>query len=106
MVQPTSVLRAARNAFLTLIVVLMGVSVYQFAFVGNPSPLSAGLWTLGVVVYYLSKVYYDRQSNPEDTNTGPPDNSGTGPETESPGVSTRKSEDADSENKLKSDPLE
>jgi hypothetical protein len=52
-------LLAARNGFLGLFVVLFGLSVYQF--INGEGFLAGGLWTLGAVVFYASKFYYNRQ---------------------------------------------
>lgn len=60
-VEADSPMRAARNAFMVLILVLLGLSVYQFVFVEAGGLTIPALWTLGVVVYFLSKLYYDRQ---------------------------------------------
>lgn len=51
---------AARNAFIVLLVVLFGLSVYQFAFVENGDMMAAALWTLGAAVFYVSRTYYRR----------------------------------------------
>ncbi len=53
---------AARNAFLVLLVVLFGFSVYQFAFVDDAPPTGAALWALGAGVYYFSRYYYRKQA--------------------------------------------
>ena len=58
---PDPVMAAARNAFVVLIVVLLGLSIYEFA-AGEGDLLAATLWTLGVVVFYVSKAYYQRTS--------------------------------------------
>jgi len=63
MIEADPVMRAARNGFLVLIVVLLGLSVYRFVFVDEGGLTIAGLWTLGVVVYYASKYYYRRQDS-------------------------------------------
>jgi hypothetical protein len=60
MVEADPVMRAARNGFLVLIVVLLGLSVYRFWFVEKGGMTIPALWTLGVVVYYGSKLYYER----------------------------------------------
>lgn len=57
-----AVLRAARNAFLVLLVALVAVGVYQFATVGAIRPEITGLWLGGVVVYMGSKWFYSRQA--------------------------------------------
>lgn len=54
------VLRAARNAYLVLIVTLLGIGIYQLVTVGEVRPEILGLWIGGVVVYYGSKWYYER----------------------------------------------
>lgn len=59
-----SVLLAARNAFLVLFVVLLGLSIYQFVTGGGF--LAGALWTLGALVFYASKYYYQRDAREED----------------------------------------
>ena len=60
MVEADPVMRAARNGFMTLIVVLLGLSIYEFVFVDGSRLIAPALWTLGVVVFYASKLYYQR----------------------------------------------
>lgn len=60
MVEADPVMRAARNGFLVLIVVLLGLSIYEFVFVDGSRLTVPALWTLGVVVFYASKLYYQR----------------------------------------------
>lgn len=55
------VMQAARNGFLVLIVVLLAVSVYEFVYVDQSGLTVPALWTLGAVVYFASKYYYERQ---------------------------------------------
>jgi hypothetical protein len=64
MVEADPVMRAARNGFLVLILVLMGVSVYEFVYVENSGLVTPALWTIGVVIFYGSKYYYQRQESP------------------------------------------
>ena len=54
------VLKSARNAFLVLILALLGVGLYQIAMVGSVTPVIGGIWLAGVVAFYGSKVYYGR----------------------------------------------
>lgn len=61
MVEADPAMRAGRNAFLVLFVVLMALSLYRFFFVEAGGLLVAGLWTLGAVVFYASKYYYTRE---------------------------------------------
>jgi len=60
MAEADPVMRAARNGFLVLIVVLLGLSIYEFVFVDGSRLTVPALWTLGVVVFYASKFYYQR----------------------------------------------
>ena len=60
MAEADPVMRAARNGFLVLIVVLLGLSIYEFVFVDGSRLIVPALWTLGVVVFYASKFYYQR----------------------------------------------
>ena len=53
-----AVLRSARNAFLALMVVALGVGVYQFVTTGRIAPGTAVIWAVGAAVYYVSKYYY------------------------------------------------
>lgn len=55
------VMRAARNGFLVLIVVLLAVSVYEFVYVEQSGLTVPALWALGAGVFYASKYYYQRQ---------------------------------------------
>lgn len=52
------VMRAARNGFLVLIVVLLGLSIYEFVYVDDSGLSIPALWTLGVIVFYGSRYYY------------------------------------------------
>jgi hypothetical protein len=61
MVEADPVMRAARNGFLVLIVVLLGLSIYEFVYVDQSGMTVPALWTLGVVVFYVSRYYYQRQ---------------------------------------------
>lgn len=65
MVEADPVMRAARNGFLVLIIVLLGLSVYRFWFLEEGGMTIPLLWTLGVVVYYGSKLYYERTETGE-----------------------------------------
>jgi Ca2+/Na+ antiporter len=56
-------IRAARNGFLVLIVLLLTMSVYQFMLLSDPEPLIAVLWIVGAAVFYASRYYYRRQEN-------------------------------------------
>jgi len=64
MVEADPVMRAARNAFMVLILVLLGLSVYRFVYVEDGGLTVPALWTVGIVVYYASKYYYQRQESP------------------------------------------
>jgi hypothetical protein len=67
MVEADPVMRAARNGFLVLIVVLLGLSVYQFIYVDEGGLTIPAVWTVGAGVYYASKYYYQRQSRTAST---------------------------------------
>ncbi|PSP24763.1 hypothetical protein BRC61_01365 [Halobacteriales archaeon QH_10_65_19] len=61
MVEADPVMRAARNGFLVLIVVLLGLSVYQFIYVDDGGLTIPAVWAVGAGVYYASKYYYQRR---------------------------------------------
>ncbi|MEF8814999.1 MAG: hypothetical protein V5A55_14485 [Halovenus sp.] len=63
MVEADPVMRAARNGFLVLILVLLLLSVYRFVFVDEGGLMVPALWTLGVAVFYASRYYYRRQDD-------------------------------------------
>lgn len=56
-----AVMRSARNAFLALLVVLIGVSGYQFVTIGKITPEIAVVWVTGAGTFYLSKWHYGRR---------------------------------------------
>jgi len=55
-----AVLYSARNAFLVLLLVLVGLSLYQFATLGRIRPGIAVVWVAGAGTFYLSKWHYGR----------------------------------------------
>jgi hypothetical protein len=55
-----AVLRSARNAFLALMLVAVGVGVFQFVTSGAIAPGTAVIWATGAAVFYVSKYYYGR----------------------------------------------
>ncbi len=57
------VLLAARNAFLFVLLALVGVSSYQFATTGGLEPGVGVIWIVGAGGYYASKWYYGRQAD-------------------------------------------
>jgi hypothetical protein len=57
-----TVLRSARNAFGVMLLVLLGISTYQFYAIGGVTTPVALLWATGAGVFYLSKYYYGRQA--------------------------------------------
>jgi len=65
MVEADPVMRAARNGFLVLIVALLAVSIHRFFLVEDGGLLIPGLWTLGALVFYASRLYYERQASAE-----------------------------------------
>ena len=60
MVEADPPMRAARNAFLVLVTLLLGISTYQFLTIDGLTRPVALLWGVSVVVYFGSKFYYDR----------------------------------------------
>ena len=68
MVEAGPVMRAARNAFGVLMVALLFVYLYQFAFTDAANQRLFDIWLLGALVYWLSQWYYRRQ----DTKTAEP----------------------------------
>jgi hypothetical protein len=56
-----AVLRSARNAFLVLLLTLVGLAVYEFVSLGTVRPGTAIAWVAGAAVYFGSKWYYGRQ---------------------------------------------
>ena len=56
-----AVLRAARNAFLVLLLALIGLGLYEFISLGTVRPGTAVAWVAGAGVYFGSKWYYGRQ---------------------------------------------
>jgi len=61
MVEADPVMRAARNAFLVVILLLLGVSTYQFFTIDSITRPIALLWIVAVLAFYGSKHYYRRQ---------------------------------------------
>ena len=66
------VLRAARNAYLLVLLALVGTSTYQFATTGCITPAVALLWIVAAGGFYVSKWYY-RRSGPEEAPDGDED---------------------------------
>jgi hypothetical protein len=60
MVEADPPMRAARNAFFVLIIALLAVSIYEFAFVEDSGLAVPALRTLGAGLYYASLYYYRR----------------------------------------------
>jgi hypothetical protein len=56
------VLRSARNAYLVVLLLLVGISVYQFVTIGHITAPIAAVWIAAAGVFYLSKWYYGRES--------------------------------------------
>ena len=63
------VLLSARNAFLVLLLVLLGFSTYQFYTIRGVTTPVAAMWVTAVGVFYLSKWYYGRESDTSATTT-------------------------------------
>jgi len=59
MVEADPVMRAGRNGFAVLIVVLLGLGIYEF--VVESDLTVPAVWAIGVVTFYASKYYYQRQ---------------------------------------------
>lgn len=55
------VLKSARNAFLVVLLVLLGFSTYQFYTIQGVTTPVAAMWVAAAGVFYLSKWYYKRQ---------------------------------------------
>lgn len=53
------VLLSARNAFLVLILLLLGISTYQFYTIQGVTTPVAAMWVTAAGVFYLSKWYYN-----------------------------------------------
>jgi len=53
-------LKAARNGFLVVILVLLAVGVLEIVREGSVSLATGGTWLAGVAVFYGSKWYYAR----------------------------------------------
>ncbi len=57
------VLRSARNAYLVVLLLLVGVSAYQFYTIGGITGPVAVIWVSAAGAFYLSKWYYQRQGD-------------------------------------------
>jgi hypothetical protein len=55
------VLRSARNAFLVVLLLLVGISTYQFYTIGGITSPVAAIWVAAAGAFYLSKWHYGRQ---------------------------------------------
>lgn len=53
-------LQSARNAYLVVLLLLVGLSAYQFYTTGGITDPVAALWIVAVGVFYASKWYYGR----------------------------------------------
>jgi hypothetical protein len=60
-------MRSARNAFLVLLVVLVGISTYQFYSFGSITAPVAVMWVVGAGTFYASKWYYGRSDGADGT---------------------------------------
>lgn len=58
-----AVLRAARNAFMFVLLALLAVSIYQFVVLGGLAWEVGVIWVVGVGAYYGSKWYYGRRDD-------------------------------------------
>jgi hypothetical protein len=54
------VLLSARNSFLVLLLLLLGISTYQFYTIAGVTAPVAAMWVTAAGVFYLSKWYYGR----------------------------------------------
>ncbi len=54
-------LRSARNGYLVVLVLLVGISVYQFYTFGGITDPVAAIWVAAAGAFYLSKWYYGRR---------------------------------------------
>jgi hypothetical protein len=59
MVEADPVMRAGRNGFAVLIVVLLGLGIYEY--VVESDLAVPAVWAIGVVTFYASQYYYRRQ---------------------------------------------
>jgi hypothetical protein len=57
------VLLSARNSFLVLLLLLLGISTYQFYTIRGVTRPVAAMWITAAGVFYLSKWYYGRQTD-------------------------------------------
>lgn len=55
-----ALLESARNGFLVMLLALLGVGLYQIATQGTVSTVVGGVWAAGALVFYGSKLYYER----------------------------------------------
>jgi hypothetical protein len=55
------VLRSARNALLVVLLLLVGISTYQFYTIGSITGPVAAIWIAAAGAFYLSKWHYGRQ---------------------------------------------
>jgi len=60
------VLQSARNAYLVVLLLLVGISAWQFYTIGGITNPIVAIWIAAAGVFYLSKWYYGRQES-EDT---------------------------------------
>jgi hypothetical protein len=56
-------MRAARNGFGVLMVALLLVWAYTFAFTETANQRLFDVWLLGALVYWVSQLYYSRQQD-------------------------------------------
>lgn len=101
------VLLAARNAFLFVLLALVGVSTYQFATIGRLEPGVAVIWVVGAGGFYASKWYYRRQGEDEgaagDEVTEAEDSTEAQDATEGDGVTAAGDRDTDADASAESD---
>lgn len=62
MVEADPVMRAARNGFGVVMVALLLIYIYTLGFTETTNQRLFDIWLVGAAVYWLSQLYYKRQS--------------------------------------------
>ncbi|WP_436936179.1 hypothetical protein [Halovenus marina] len=61
MVEADDTMRAGRNAFLVLVLALLGAWAGRLLIGSENDPVLFGLWALGAAAFYASKYYYRQE---------------------------------------------
>jgi hypothetical protein len=61
MVEADDTMRAGRNAFLVLILAVLGAWAGRLLLGSENDPVLFGLWALGAAAFYASKYYYQQE---------------------------------------------